>query len=88
MRATVRTSAVIASGSTNGKPIEPRDARRRRPGRPSAPDAYGASAALSANRATNSRRRCAHAGFPSLAAVVIGARVVRGSRVPGDSVCP
>ena len=83
MRATVRTSGVIASGSTNGKPIEPASRSPTKTGTPSAPDAYGASGGLSGNRADSSCRRCAQAGFPSRAAVVIGARVVSGSRVPG-----
>ena len=80
-RQRVRTSAVIASGSANGNPIAPASRSPTKTGTASAPDAYGASAAPSGNCETNSCRRCAQAGLPSRAAVVIGARVVSGKRV-------
>ena len=47
MRARARTSAVIASGCRNGKPIAPASRSPTKTGTASAPDAYGARAAPS-----------------------------------------
>ena len=75
-------------GFRNGNPIAPASRSPTKTGTASAPDAYGASAAPSGKRETNSCRRCAQAGLPSRAAVVIGARAVSGKRAPGAQRLP